>query len=90
MTLEPVGHRRVAFVSSCEVAEGEDGGWNSGSLGALECANAARVRGDGDDRQPGIEQCLKIRALAADEHADHRRAIVPMTRSSPGSGSTAQ
>ena len=38
----------------------------------------------------GVEQRLQVRSLARDEHADHARTILPITSSSPGSGTTAR
>src|SRR5581483_11267150 len=87
--LQPLREGDVALLPALVVGGGEDGGLDTGCLGALERTHARLVRGDGDDRQARVEQRLEVRPLAAHEDADH--AILPIT-SSPGSasGTTAQ
>ncbi len=50
------------------------------------------VRRDRDDGELGVEQRLQVRALAADQHADHASTILPIASSPAASaaGTTAQ
>ena len=68
---QPVGHRRVARLAVVEVVELEGGGRDPGRLRPLERARVGLVAGDRDDRQALVDQRLQVRALAADEDADH-------------------
>ena len=66
------------------------GGRDGSGCGAFQRTCVWAVRGDRGDGEPGVEQRLQVRSLAADEDADHARTIVPTTRASPGSGTTAR
>ena len=88
--LEPVRHHGVALLAARELVEREGGRRHVRPFGPLERARIRPRGGDGVDGQPRVEERLEIRALAADEDADHPATILPITSSSPGSGTTAQ
>ena len=73
---------RESWQSSANVAVGMP------AAGPLERARVLPVRRHRPDRQPGVDQRLEVRPLAADEHADH--SIRPITRRPAASGTTAQ
>ena len=82
---EPVRHRRVALLAVGELVERETPRPAPRPRSARSSARApGRFDATARDRQPGVEQRLQVRALAADEHADHAATIRPITRSSPG------
>src|SRR5207253_10068501 len=86
--LEPVGELAIARGTIRVAAHSEDAVRDSGGVGACGPAGVGAIRGDGCDRQSGVDQGLQIRYLAGDEHADH--ASSPMTIASGGaSGMTA-
>jgi hypothetical protein len=91
LLLEPVRHRRVALLTVGELVERKRRRGNLGRLGTLQCPHSLPVRRHRCDGQPGVEQRLQVRALTADEDADHASTTLPMTRSSlSGDATTAQ
>ena len=90
--LQPVRHRRVALLAVVEAVQLERARRHPGRTGAVESTNPVAVRRDGDDGELGVEQRLQVRALAADQHADHASTILPIASSSAASaaGTTAQ
>ena len=87
---EPGGHGLVALVPGAIGVELEDLGGDPGPLCPRERPGTRPVGGDRPNRQAGVDERLQVRTLAAHEHADHDSTILPITRSSPGSGTTAQ
>jgi len=82
--LELGGHRLVAPLAALVPRDIEHARRDPRRLGPRECAHARLVGGDRGEWKLAVDQRLQVRALAADEHPDHR--IRPIT-SSPGCGS---
>ena len=86
--LEPGRHHEVALLARVVAVERERRSRDARGPGPLERARLLPVRRHRPDRQPGVDQRLEVRPLAADEHADH--SMRPITRWPAASGTTAQ
>ncbi len=82
--LEPVGHRQCRAPRGRRSRRARRRGRDPGrARRARARARLGPVRGDRGDRQAGVDQRLQVRALAADEHADHARSTIRPITSCP-------
>ena len=87
--LEPVRHREVAGIAIVVVVEREELHGDTSCGSSPERPHAGLVGRNRHNGESRVEQRLQVRSFAGDEDADHARTMVPITRASPGSGTTA-
>src|SRR5438034_11775072 len=88
--LEPGCHQEIPLLADGMAIDAERRRREAGRTGPHDGVGILAARRHSDDREAGVDQRLQVRPPPADENADYAASILPITSSSPGSGTTAQ